>query len=79
MMKVVNWEYFINIRVIMKFEVINDKNIIVMNTTSIYCIPNKEMLILMSKAGYRFRLDGKIITTKKLNDMLKEIVNDKND
>ena len=33
----------------------------------------------MSKAGYRFRLDGKIITTKKLNDMLKEIVNDKND
>ena len=57
----------------MKFEVINDKNMSVMNTTSIYCIPDKEMLISMSKAGYRFRLDGKIITTKKLNDKLKGI------
>ena len=60
-------------RITMKFEVINDKNMIVMNTTSIYCIPDKEMLISMSKAGYRFRLDGKIITTKKLNDKLKGI------
>ena len=57
----------------MKFEVINDKNMIVMNTASIYCIPDKEMLISMSKAGYRFRLDGKIITAKKLNDKLKEL------
>lgn len=63
----------------MHFEVINDKGKIVMQTQFVSCIPNKECMSAMSKAGYRFKVDGKITTTKKLNDMLKEIVNDKND
>lgn len=63
----------------MKFEVINDKNKTVMSTTSLSCIPNKNELNSMSKAGYKFKIDGKAITIKKLNEKLKEIVNDKND
>lgn len=63
----------------MEFEVINDKNKTVMSTTSLSCIPNKNELNSMSKAGYKFKIDGKAITIKKLNEKLKEIVNDKND
>ena len=63
----------------MKFEVINDKNKTVMSTTSLSCIPNENELNSMSKAGYKFKIDGKAITIKKLNEKLKEIVNDKND
>lgn len=57
----------------MKFEVINDKNKTVMRTPSPHCIPDKDILTLMSKAGYKFKLDGRIITIKKLNEMLKEL------
>lgn len=63
----------------MKFEVINDKNKIVMHTSDISCIPDKDILNLMSKAGYKFKLDNKAVTIKKLNEQLKEASNDKND
>lgn len=59
----------------MRFEVVNDKNKTVMRTPSLYCIPDKDILTSMSKAGYKFKLDGKTITIKKLNEMLKEIKN----
>ena len=62
----------------MKFEVVNDKNIPMMSTTYISCIPKKDELTSMSKAGYKFRLDGKSITIKKLNEKLKEITNGEN-
>lgn len=62
----------------MKFEVINDKNKTVMTTTNLSCIPNKNILDSMLMAGYKFKLDGKLITIKKLNEKLKEIGNDKN-
>ena len=61
-----------------KFEVINDKNKTVMNTTSSCCIPNKYTLSLMSKAGYKFKLDGKTATIKKLCETFKEVNDDKN-
>ena len=57
----------------MKFEIINDKNKVVMNTTHGYCIPDKDILTSMSKVGYKFKLDDRAITIKKLNEMLKEI------
>ena len=57
----------------MKFEVVNDKNKAVMSTESLSCIPNKDALNSMSKAGYKFKLDGKAMTIKKLNEKLKEI------
>ncbi len=59
----------------MKFEVVNDKNKVVMSTTSPSCIYDKDTLNLMSKAGYKFKLDGKAITIKKLNEQLKETNN----
>lgn len=59
----------------MKFEVINDKNKVVMHTEHTSCIPDKDILNSMSKAGYKFKLNGKAITTKKLNEELKEITN----
>ena len=62
----------------MRFEVINDKNKTVMSTVNLSCIPNKKILDSMLMAGYKFKLDGKLITAKKLNEILKEIKNDKN-
>lgn len=62
----------------MKFEVINDKNKTVMSTVSSSCIPEKKILDSMLMAGYKFKLDGKLITGKKLNEILKEIKDDKN-
>ena len=63
----------------MKFEVINDRNKTVMHTSSPSCIPDKDILTSMSKAGYKFKLDGKAITIKKLNEKLKEVCNGKSD
>lgn len=59
----------------MKFEVVNDKNITVMSTTSWSCVYEKDTLSSISKAGYKFKLDGKLITLKKLCEKLKEINN----
>ena len=49
----------------MIFEVVNDKNKTVMSTTYVSCIYDKDILNSMSKAGYKFKLDGKVITIKK--------------
>ena len=57
----------------MNFEVINDKNKVVMHTSDMTCIPDKDVLSLMTKAGYKFRLNGKATTIKKLNEQLKEL------
>lgn len=59
----------------MKLEILNDKNIVVMTTTSVCCIPDKSTLNVMSKGGYKFKLDGKSITIKKLKE-LENIEND---
>lgn len=60
----------------MKFEIINSKGKTVMHTECAECIPEKEVLTLMSKAEYKFKLDGKITPIKKLNEIIKEIGND---
>lgn len=57
----------------MKFEVVNDKNVTVMSTRSWSCVYEKDTLNSISKAGYKFKLDGKLITVKKLCEKLKEI------
>ena len=59
--------------VCMKFELLNDKNKTVMSTTSWACVYDKNTLVSMSKLGYKVRLDGKIMTIKKLIEKLKEI------
>ena len=60
------------------FEVFNDKGKRVMYTEHISCIPEKYILSSMLKVGYKFKLNGKAITVQKLNEQLKEIINDKN-
>lgn len=55
----------------MKFEVVNDKNKTVMQTTDVSCIPNKEILNSMISAGYKLKLDGKILSKKAINELTK--------
>ena len=55
----------------MKFEVVNDKNKTVMNTTSPSCIPDKDILMSMLNAGYKLKLDGKILSKKAINELAK--------
>ena len=43
----------------MKFEVINSNSSTLMQTETWVCIPDEETLKSMSKAGYKFKLDGK--------------------
>lgn len=57
----------------MEFEIINDKNKTVMRTETLSCIPDKEILSSMSKAGYRFTLNGKIMSSHKLNEHTQNI------
>ena len=56
----------------MKFEVINDKNKVVMHTESMSCIPNREIVESMITSGYKFKVDNKILTKKKIIDLIKE-------
>lgn len=55
----------------MKFEVINDKNKVVMHTESMSCIPDKETLKSMLSAGYKIKLDGKALSKKAINELTK--------
>lgn len=49
----------------MTFQIINDKGQVVMTTTSINCGPNEDTLESMSKAGYKFKVDDKLVAKKK--------------
>ena len=55
----------------MNFEVVNDKNKVVMHTKDISCIPNKEILNSILNAGYRIKLDGKILSKKAINEFVR--------
>lgn len=54
----------------MKFEIINRENKAVMYTHSISCIPDKNLLTYMSKAGYKFKIDGKATSVKMILEQL---------
>ena len=56
----------------MKFEVINSDSKTLMQTTTWVCIPDKDTLKSMSAKGYKFKLDGKTITAKKIGEKIKE-------
>ena len=60
----------------MKFEVVNDKNKTMYYTYEIEGIPTKEYLDSMSNAGYKFKIDGKIASKKKVEE-LKQSVKEK--
>lgn len=53
----------------MKFQVMNDKGVWVMETHYASCIPNDSQLSSMSKAGYKFKIDGKAASIKKVKEV----------
>lgn len=53
----------------MKFEVVDDKNKTVYYTYKIKDIPIKEYINSMSNAGYKFKIDGKITSKKRIEDL----------
>lgn len=55
----------------MNFEVINEKNNVVFNTPQKECIPSKQAINTMLKIGYKFKIDGKALTKKQINELLK--------
>ena len=54
----------------MKFEIVNKYDKVVHNISLVECLPSKEQINSMLKAGYTFKLDGKILTKKKLYEFL---------
>lgn len=52
-----------------RFEVLNEKGVAVMGTNSPSCIPDDNQLSSMSKAGYKFKIDGKSASVKKVKEV----------
>ncbi len=53
----------------MKFEVINQDKKVVMYCSSIECIPDEDEILSMTKAGYKFKIDGKIVSKKQIIEL----------
>ena len=53
----------------MKFEVINQNKKVIMYCSSIECIPNEDEILSMVKAGYKFKIDGKIANKKQIIEL----------
>ena len=58
--------------IFLKFEVVDDKNKTVYFTHTISGIPQKEHLSAMSNAGYKFKIDGRVVSKKRIEEMLKQ-------
>lgn len=56
----------------MKFQAFNDRGACVMETQYASCIPTDEQLSFMSKAGYKFKIDGKTVSAKKIKELRKD-------
>lgn len=54
----------------MKFEVVNDKGVAMMSCTNINLIPDEKQLLSIAEAKYKFKLNGKYITRKKLKEFI---------
>lgn len=52
------------------FEVFNSENKRVFYTENRKCVPSNKQLGLMQRAGYKFKLDGKAISKKKLDEIV---------
>lgn len=55
----------------MKFQIFGKDNKCKLVAESKACIPNMQELKLMSKVGYKFKLDGKVVSLAKLKEILK--------
>lgn len=56
----------------MKFEVVNDKNKVMFRCDDVSCIPDPADIKIMSAGGYKFRIDGKIISARKVIEYTKQ-------
>lgn len=56
----------------MKFEVIDDKNKTIYYTYKIKDIPPNEDLTSINNAGYKFKIDGRIASRKKIEELKSE-------
>lgn len=57
----------------MLFQVINDKGILVMRTEYKSCIPDDDQLSSMAKGGYKFKIDSKAVSIKKVKEVRDKI------
>ena len=53
----------------MLFQIVNDKGVPVMRTEHASCIPDDSQLASMSKVGYKFKIDGKAASIKKIKEV----------
>ena len=54
----------------MYFETINRDGRAMMSTTFISCLPDIKGIESMSKAGYKFRINGKMVSKRKLIEFI---------
>lgn len=52
----------------MKFEVVNKDGQVVMWTDSIDCIPTSDELDVIASSGYRYKIDGKVVSKSRVNE-----------
>ena len=62
----------------MQFEVLNRDGNVVMHTTSVSCIPTVAELTAMGCVGYRYKLDGKVVSKSKICDYVQSERNSDN-
>lgn len=55
----------------MTFEILKN-NCIVFLTTHKDCLPSRKEWLTMKQAGYKFKIDGVIASTKKIEELLKK-------
>ena len=55
----------------MLFEVYSEKGSRLFYTSNEECLPPKEQVNSMMNAGYKIKLDGKLLTKKVLNELIK--------
>lgn len=60
------------------FQIVDSNNSIAMRTNHISCIPPDSHLASMETIGYKFKLDGKFVTRRKINALRKQKCNGEN-
>jgi hypothetical protein len=55
----------------MKFEVLNSIGKTVMQCSEINCIPDNNQLSLMANAGYKFKINDKVVSQNKIKEFIK--------
>ena len=55
----------------MKFEVLNNIGKTVMQCSEVSCIPDNNQLSLMASAGYKFKIDNKVVNQSKVKEFIK--------